>query len=159
MSQTMFPLSCFHPYSSIVYRVMGFLFKQPSVQPCILCASHCPPHDVLHEIDDFPLYYNPLYYPLYNTSVFKTKVSVCLWILEELKIHLISCQSCAPLPGVLKDFEDGVSFFYPYFRVAFAGTCLLVPFEYVESPFFSFCYFTWTYAHIDVKIVCFFIQM
>ena len=60
VSQTMFHIWLL---STIIHRVMGFLFKQPSVLLQILCALHCPLHDVSHDIDDFLLYYNLLYYP------------------------------------------------------------------------------------------------
>ena len=135
-----------HPLPTIVYQIMGFLLKQPSVLLRILCASHCPPHSVLHNI--YPVFYNPLYYPLYYMSVFESEISVCLWILQELRNHSTSCQSCAPLPGFLDDFEDNVSFFY--FHVAFAGTHLLIPLQYVKFLFFFFLSFKWTYTHVNV---------
>ena len=62
--------------------------------------------------------------------------------------RLSSCQSCAPLPGVLKDFEGNVSFFYPYFHVTFAGTCLLQLFLFnMSSP----CFFLFV---IYMDVVC-----
>ena len=68
---------------------MVFLVKQPSELPRVLSASHCPPNNVLHDISEFPLYYDPLYYPTCFSSIFSSPIKVCEWLLTDCKLILI----------------------------------------------------------------------
>ena len=57
-----------------------FLVKQPSVVCRVLSSNLCPPHDVLHDIETYPLFYDPLYYPQYHLHVFSTAENFCSWL-------------------------------------------------------------------------------
>ena len=39
------------------------LSQQPSVLPRVFCASQCPPDNLSHEIDEFLIYYDLVYFP------------------------------------------------------------------------------------------------
>ena len=69
---------------------MPFLFKQPSVLPHILSTSQCPPH-VLHDVTEYPLYYDPLYSPADHTTLFESEQSVCQWLWHGLVVHQVGC--------------------------------------------------------------------
>jgi hypothetical protein len=109
----------------------------------ILCASQCPPHNVYHEIEQFPsrLYYNPVYFPSYHVSLFETEETVCQWLLKGLQDHILVRCSCLQLPDSFQKSEcdDKVCYKSSVFHVKFHGLCLLVPLAYVECSFFSFC--------------------
>ena len=68
---------------------MVFLVKRPPELPRALCASHCPPHNVLHNMSDFPLYYDPLYYPTCFLSIFNSPIKVYEWLLTGSQTKLI----------------------------------------------------------------------
>ncbi|KAG1750870.1 hypothetical protein EDB19DRAFT_1677336 [Suillus lakei] len=47
----------------IFYQV--FIPKLPSVKSRVLPYKLCPPHDVIHDLESYPTYYDALYYPHY----------------------------------------------------------------------------------------------
>ena len=126
-------------HSIVLLVVMSFLSKQAFKQPRVLCASHCPPHNILHDITEFPLYYDPIYDPTSHRHLFNSVERVCDWILRGLQKHLVECVVCPPLPFKLKKLKDSICYKYPLFDVTLCGLCLQVPFYYVESSSFSFC--------------------
>ena len=87
---------------------MPFLVKQPSRSPRVLCATHCPPHDIFHDISDFRLYYDPLYFPNFFASMFDSSIKVSDWLLIELRRHFECCRSCPFLRSGLHPFIDEV---------------------------------------------------
>ena len=120
---------------------MVFLCKQPSELPRVLCASYCPPHDVSHEIDDYPLYYDPLYFPSCYANIFDSEVGVCQWLLTGLQDHFDGCVLCSHLQFLFerRDANDSIWFYSRIFYVKFHGVEMQVPLLYIESSLFSFC--------------------
>ena len=47
--------------AAILSKIM-FLVKQPSVVYRVLNSDLCPPHDLLHDIESYPIFYDALYY-------------------------------------------------------------------------------------------------
>jgi hypothetical protein len=121
---------------------MVFLRKQPSVLPRILCASQCPPDHVLHDVLEFPLFYDALYYPQFHRALFESETLVCSWILNGLREHdrLCSsfCSSLSPFSDVIA-CDDRISYRNSVFNVKYKGVEVIVPLAYVETSRFSFC--------------------
>ncbi|KAG2137734.1 hypothetical protein BD769DRAFT_1435872, partial [Suillus cothurnatus] len=74
--------------------VSPFLTKYPSHVPRVLDAVACPPHNLCHLIESYPLYYDPVYYPQFHTSVFATSENFCLWLRVSLSTHCNACLTC-----------------------------------------------------------------
>lgn len=75
-----------------------FLSKHPSTRPRVLDATDCPPHNILHDIQTYPLFYDALYYPQYNDSIYATADKFCCWLQLSLASHCNSlCLRCGPL--------------------------------------------------------------
>jgi hypothetical protein len=120
---------------------MSFLSKQPSVLPRVfkLCASQCPPHNVEHDIEQFPSYYDPIYFPSYHSSLFLTEQTVCQWLLMGLEEHSRQCRSCPELQAIYDSFKNEVCYTCPFFHVTFMGIRLSVSYTFVQCSSFSFC--------------------
>jgi hypothetical protein len=98
---------------------------------------------VYHDIEDFPLYYDPLYYPDYHQSLFDVERAVCLWLLKGLKNHFMSC----PKNQFYDDYDnvqvfdddanDYVCYRLSFFEFKFHGVRLQLPLRCVESSLFS----------------------
>jgi hypothetical protein len=73
-----------------------FLTKAPSCVTRALEEDICPPFTA-HDIRDYPVYYDALYYPRYHESRFATAHSFCSWLLESLVSHHRSCSGCTEL--------------------------------------------------------------
>ena len=91
---------------------MPFLDKAPCHAARVLFDYQCPPFDVEHNIDDFPVYYDPLYYPLLYPHIMSTSQSVCDWLASAINNHLYQCHKCfSSLPSLKIDskisFENG----------------------------------------------------
>ncbi|KAG2080377.1 hypothetical protein BD769DRAFT_1556345 [Suillus cothurnatus] len=74
--------------------VSPFLTKYPSHVPRVLDAVAYPPHNLCHLIESYPLYYDPVYYPQFHTSVFATSENFCLWLRVSLSTHCNACLTC-----------------------------------------------------------------
>ena len=48
---------------------------------CVLAYEDCPPHDTMHKTDDYPIYYDALYFPELHLSTFETLETVKAWLL------------------------------------------------------------------------------
>ena len=83
-------------FAAILSKFM-FLVKQPSVVCRVLSSDFCPPHDVLHDIETYPLFYDSLYYPQYHLRVFSTAENFCSWLQSSLTSHRDLCPTCSPL--------------------------------------------------------------
>lgn len=59
----------------------------------MLDEDTCPPLAV-HDVRDYPVYYDALYYPQYYEAVFSTAHSFCSWLLESLLCHHRTCFTC-----------------------------------------------------------------
>ena len=66
-------LPCIHPWLT----VCRFIQKQPGRAVCVLDESSCPPLDLIHCVDEYPLYYDPIYYPCYAVCCFDTPKNFC----------------------------------------------------------------------------------
>ena len=130
-------LSHYHLLMSSTTTV-PFMVKQPSVLPRILCASHCPPHNVEHEIEQYLLYYDPLYFPNDYQSVFSVEQSVCDWLLKSLHTHALSCQTC-PKASLVFNEKTFICSRVSFFDCTLYGVHLHFSLAFVESPVFSFC--------------------
>ncbi|KAG2112593.1 uncharacterized protein F5147DRAFT_683654 [Suillus discolor] len=67
--------------------VSPFISKHPSRVPRVLEVAACPPYNLCHLIELYPLYYDPLYYPQYHPSVFATSENFCIWLRASLSTH------------------------------------------------------------------------
>ena len=63
----------------------------------------CPPVNT-NLVDDYPNYYDPLYFPHLHLSVFENSLNFCNWLASALNSHKLMCHHC-PI------FED-VCIFY-----------------------------------------------
>ena len=67
---------------------MAFLSKQACVFPHVLNASDCPPHNVVHECFDYPLYYDRYMIP----CIFRiTPITPYSFSLKKLFKHFLNC--------------------------------------------------------------------
>lgn len=60
--------------------VIRFVDKIPCVAPCLLDESQLPLADYPHEIRDYAIYYDPLYFSLQHVSSFDTPQNLCSWL-------------------------------------------------------------------------------
>ena len=118
---------------------MVFILKQRSIAPRMLCASQCPPDNVMHDISDYPMFYDPIYEPKIHDDLFESEERVCKWLLTGLKNHGSECIVCSPLPDHITSSEENVCCNSSLFQISFRGVSLQVPFCFVEHHSFSFC--------------------
>ena len=104
-----------------------------------MCASHCPPNNVLHDISEFPLYYDPLYYPTCFLSIFSNPIKVCEWLLTGLQAHFDYCRCRTVLQAGLEPFVDNARYCASIFEIRFCCLRIHIPISYIESASFSFC--------------------
>ncbi|KAJ3574414.1 hypothetical protein NP233_g1788 [Leucocoprinus birnbaumii] len=71
-----------------------FLVKSPCRVLHVLAPGTTPSHDVAHDISQYPLYYDPIYYPEYHRAVFMSPSSICAWLEDALNFHLRYCPNC-----------------------------------------------------------------
>ena len=86
-----------------------FLVKQSSVVCRVLSSDLCPPHDVLHDIETYPLFYDPLYYPQYHLRIFSTAENFCSWLQSSLTSPRDLCLMCSPLFQTTSVVYDGLA--------------------------------------------------
>ena len=67
----------------------------------------CPPVDIPHAIDDYPNYYDPLYFPHLHPSVFENSRNFCNWLASALNNHKLMCHHCPVVKDVCV-FYDGM---------------------------------------------------
>ena len=133
--------------------VMCFLFnKQPSELSRALCTSECPPHNVLHDMNDYPSYYDPVYFPTNYPSIFDSEDSVCEWLLMGLKKHSFVCCSCVFLQNGFEQCEDSVRYNASMFEIKFHCVQIQVSILYIESSMFSFCRLHHLLFHLISKL-------
>jgi hypothetical protein len=104
-----------------------------------LNASDCPPHNVLHENFDYPLYYDLLYFPQDHSLLFQTEESVCAWLLSGLQQHSSICASCPSSDIASSTIKNDVQYNNGFFNISFSGVRNIIPICDVESSCFSFC--------------------
>ena len=106
---TSFHFPYFILLTTFIFRMSVFLSKHPSSCPRVLDATDCPPHNILHDIQTYPLFYDALYYPQYTESVYATAEKFCCWLQLSLASHCNSlCLRCGPLYRSVAVVFDGV---------------------------------------------------
>ena len=67
----------------------------------------CPPVEIPHVIDDYPVYYDALYFPLLHPAVFENSHNFCNWLASALNNHQLLCHRC-PVVKNVSVFYDGM---------------------------------------------------
>ena len=67
----------------------------------------CPSSETLHLIDDYPYYYDPLYFPNLYPSLFVNPNNFCDWLAFALNDHHVVCHRCTTYTNVCV-FYDGM---------------------------------------------------
>ena len=73
---------------------MPYIDKQPCKLAWVLALDACSPHEIIHEIDDFPLYYDACYLPEVHKNCFETAETDKSWLPTELDNHKKYCKTC-----------------------------------------------------------------
>jgi hypothetical protein len=104
--------SSYPSVDSVLVMGEGFLSKQPSVLPRVLCASQCPPHNVLHETYEYPLYYDPFYIITLCSRPNKTK---------HCQLVFLTCSdfACCATTGTFKLCSVFIVFFLSVISLSF----------------------------------------
>jgi hypothetical protein len=66
--------------TTVLFRMSMFISKHPSTCPRVLDATDYPPHNIIHDTQKYPLFYDALYYPQYNESVYAIAEKFCCWL-------------------------------------------------------------------------------
>ncbi|KAG2096713.1 uncharacterized protein F5147DRAFT_778221 [Suillus discolor] len=111
-----------------------FLIKQPSVKSHVLNYELCPPLDLMHDLDSYSAYYDPLYYPHYHPEIFSTPENFCAWLQASLSFHGDVCGSCRPLYKSTAVIYDGSAL-----CVHVDDTSMMLACSHFESPLYSHC--------------------
>lgn len=74
-----------------------FLHKQPCCITRVLEDTECPPHDVLHSIENHRAYYDPLYWPELYRDIFFNPQSISAWLETALTCHPVQCKTCSSI--------------------------------------------------------------
>jgi len=67
----------------------------------------CPSSEIPHLIDDYPYYYDPLYFPHLYPSLFANPRNFCNWLVLALNDHHTVCYHCITYTNVCV-FYDGM---------------------------------------------------
>ena len=124
------------------YLSMPFLIKEVSHQPCILDTSNCPSHNVLHEINDYLFYYDPIYCTAQSTTNGKPLFHLQKGSHNFRDSHCDICHSCLPLHPAFELFADSddasVHYSTSIFDIKFCRMQIHFLFSYIKSSFFHF---------------------
>jgi hypothetical protein len=118
---------------------MPFLAKERCTQPRVLSASHCPSHECVHDICQYPIYYDPLYFPDLHPFVFETESSFSVWFLNRVQNHSLECCSCLQLPGICEMSDANVCCIMDCIEIDVHSVRFHVPLRFVEAASFTFC--------------------
>ena len=91
---------------------MLFIDKSPCQRARVLDSQDCPPSGIEHTVNDYPLYYDPLYHPSDHPTLFQTSATVCAWLTSALRAHPAQCHICS-----MSVFHGHVSFLDDVFEV------------------------------------------
>lgn len=86
---------------------MPFVVKVPSKVARVMNIEACPPHDETHETNDFPIFYDPCYYPELYPQIFETIDGVSIWLQQALRGHLVLCADCSGKLGSIRVLNNG----------------------------------------------------
>lgn len=106
--------------------------KTPSCVSRVLDEALCPP-STLHNICDYPEYYDALYYPQYHTALFVSAMTFCSWLLKCLVSHHRSCFSCSLL------FTGCVEFNGHAVVITLDDVSVSLSLTHFESPHYHHC--------------------
>jgi len=110
-----------------------FINKLPSRAPRVLNSYDCPPHGVLHYVDEYPTYYDTIYYPELYIHHFLTPETCAAWLQDDLNSHLNHCRPCRLCAVGLQILVDWVN---PAFLISVKLQSLeLLPSELEDSRF------------------------
>lgn len=84
--------------------------KSPCRRARSLDEESCPPFGVPHDVDDYPMHYDPLYYPHYYPSYFDTTLNFCNRLSDTLMIHTQSYSHCQFEFNGLVSYDGAVIF-------------------------------------------------
>ena len=99
----------------------------------VLAYEDCPPHNIMHETNDYPLYYNALYFPKLHLSIFETLETVKAWLVAGIAEHKINC-GCTPN----NDGTFSVVITDDHFQISLRVQEASFTANYIESASFSF---------------------
>lgn len=93
----------------------------------------CPPVDTPHDIDDYPHYYDPLYFPHLHPSIFENLLNFCNWLASALDNHQLLCH-CCPLVKNACVFYDRM-----IISIAGNGRSVTMSLQALESAQYRHC--------------------
>lgn len=113
-----------------------FLRKQPCTVTRVLDLVECPPDEIPHDPLDYPLYYDPVYFPTMHETVFQDPNSVCRWLSIAMEEHWTRCNSCGKPLGVT---SCSVTYSLDCFTLPCAQRSVTIRADDIESSGFTFC--------------------
>jgi len=112
----------------------GFCIRKcPSTVARVLDAGDHPPHNTSHEIEMYPLFYDPLYYLEFYPHIFRSSGNFCTWLQGSL-ISRVSCTKCHDSEG-----HVNVTFNHEGLSVDVHGLSISFSMAYFEVADYSHC--------------------
>lgn len=130
-----------------------FITKAPCRVARVLEEDMCPPFQTLHVIDDYPYYYDPLYFPELHPTLFDNAQRFCDWLVSALNNHHLLCHRC-PMYGNVCVFYDGVSFV-----ISCNARSITMSMQLFESAAYYHCIVFSKIAELNVYVVAALIRM
>ena len=93
----------------------------------------CPPVETSHVINDYPHYYDPLYFPHLHRSIHESSHNFCTWLASALDNHRVLCHRCPVLKNVCV-FYDGM-----IVRIACNGRSVTMSLQALQSAQYQHC--------------------
>ena len=93
----------------------------------------CPPVDTPHDVDDYPHYYDPLYFPHLHLSMFENPSNFCNWLASALDNHQLLCHRCPHVKNVCV-FYDGM-----IISIACNGHSVVLSLQTLQSAQYCHC--------------------
>ena len=91
---------------------MLFIDKSLCQRARVLDSQDCPPSGINHTVNEYPIYYDPLYHPFEHPALFETPATVCAWLMSALQAHPAQCSTCSKA-----SFYGHISFLCEVFEV------------------------------------------
>lgn len=91
------------------HRMDRFIKKLVGHAARVLDGVLCPPPNHVHCVNEYPSYYDPVYYPQFTGCCFDTPQNFCHWFRNALSLHHIVCPQCSQFIGYV--FYDGVAIY------------------------------------------------
>ena len=116
-----------------------FLNKVASQASRVLNEEDCPPHNVEHNIYDYPKYYDVIYYPELYVQHFATPDTCALWLTRDLAVHLSSCNKCLERTQNIPDLEIYVRRVDPFFALTLSDITINIQVQKIEEEKYNQC--------------------